>query len=80
MQQTTELRQQVAEYYEIAPLIVDAIAAQPSAHAIWQELWEQFLDLAIMAIEMGDNPQAHRIYRDMVQSVIDRFGNASEQI
>jgi hypothetical protein len=62
----------VAEYYDIAPRIVDAIEQQPNAPAILDDLYQRIL-VSVYLIESNRLSQAMHSYRDMVLDLKGRF-------
>ena len=69
MQRTSERRELVRRYYEIAPRIVAAI---PDEHADWAWIGER-VDVAVAAIAAGADDRAFGIYVDMVQRLEERW-------
>ena len=69
MQQTPQRRNEVKEYYEIAPAIVAAINHQPNAETLWRELARRFI---LPCVKLADGRQfakAHRLYKIMVNEL-----------
>lgn len=69
MQKTLLRKQQVNQYYQIAPNIVYSISTHSDVSNIWKELWGAFLKPAIEAIERGDNELAYQMYFRMIDHV-----------
>ena len=59
-------QEMVNEYYAIAPVVVEAVAARPDGVKIFQDLKAQFIDPAVAAVKAGDNEQALQIYAQMI--------------
>ncbi len=67
--ETDEGRALIAEYYLVAPRIVEAI---PEGHEDWSWIADR-VDAARAAILAGDNPAALAIYADMVEALQRRW-------
>lgn len=67
MQETEEGRALVAEYYEIAPKIVDAIDESNTPLAIYAELFHKYILEAKSQIDSGQNEKALATYKAMVE-------------
>lgn len=61
----THFPEEVAEYYRIAPAIVDAINKKPDATAIWKSLRIKLIQV-IDDVKGGDNLAAHHGYNQLV--------------
>jgi hypothetical protein len=62
-------RADVARYYDVAPGLVRRVAELPNAAAVWQCLFEDYLQPIISMIEAGDDHAAHMAYRAMVRDL-----------
>ena len=56
----------IAEYYAIAPQIVDKINRFPSAVQVYKNLLHDYLEPCLVFIEHGDNQACKQLYIDMV--------------
>jgi tetratricopeptide (TPR) repeat protein len=68
MQTTTRMREEVAEYYKIAPKIcknIDA-AGKITAAKKYAIIWERSLKPAFEALDSGDKQKAYTLYKNMV--------------
>lgn len=54
---------EVADYYEFAPKIVDAINALPNAQQIWEALYNELILPCVEMIKGGKMEEAHKAYR-----------------
>lgn len=57
----------IDEYYAIAPDIISRIDKYENSNAIYNKIWEQYLQHAYACIIAGDNEKAKILYTDMVQ-------------
>tara|TARA_Y100000034_G_scaffold79424_1_gene95375 strand:- start:183 stop:1433 length:1251 start_codon:yes stop_codon:yes gene_type:complete len=58
--------QEVAEYYRIAPTIVQGINRHAQSEKIYRHLHSEYILPAHEQVKRGNFPQAHTIYRNMV--------------
>lgn len=63
-----EWSQLVAQYYDEAPAIVEAIEARDDSATIWRTLRDAYLHDAIIAVKTGDNSAALAVYREMFEA------------
>ncbi len=63
---TSEGARLVAEYYRIAPRIVDAVNARPEAAAIWRRTYRRYILPCAILARIGLRARAIRRYRQMV--------------
>ena len=63
----------IAEYYSIAPAIVDKINRLPDAAKIYDDIREKYLVPCLELIERGDNQSCKRLYVEMVTSLKKKF-------
>lgn len=63
----------IAEYYSVAPKIVDKINRLPNAAQIYEELRRKYLAPCLAFIESGDNSACKRLYVEMVTSLKKKF-------
>ena len=63
----------IAEYYAIAPAIVDRINRLPDAAQIYETLRTKYLAPCLNFIERGDNTACKRLYVEMVTSLKKKF-------
>ena len=57
----------IADYYEIAPLIVTKINNLPNATQIYKFIWQKYLNPCLKLIENGDNQTCKNLYVKMVK-------------
>ncbi len=69
MQQTPRRRDEVKEYYGIAPVIVAAINQQPDADELWRELARRFILPCVKLADGRQFAEAHRLYGIMVNEL-----------
>lgn len=60
----------VKEYYQVAPLVVDALNRRPDAQQIYVEIYHRFVAPAVQAITQGNMPLALEIYAAMLKFVV----------
>lgn len=59
----------IAEYYSIAPLIVDNINRRKDAAQIYQNIWQKYLEPCLNFIRSGDNLSCKKAYVKMVNQL-----------
>lgn len=59
-------RKAVAEYYETAPAIVEAIQACEEAHAVWEGVYREVAETASL-VEVGDYDRAFERYQQLTR-------------
>ena len=62
-----EGREEIAEYYFVAPQIVSAIKNRADYLDIFHSIYAKLVKPCVDMIERGDNEKAHILYRDTVQ-------------
>lgn len=73
MMSTEQGRQEVEQYYSVAPEIVAAINQSPEAKKIWGELFSMVIAPAVAYIQQGDLSKAHQLYKDCVLRLQERY-------
>ena len=63
----------IAEYYSIAPAIVNKINRLPDASKIYDDIREKYLAPCLKLIEQGNNQSCKRLYVEMVTSLKKKF-------
>ena len=73
MQETPDRKTLIEEYYQIAPVVVTSIDMRPNAVGIYQEIWENYLQPCLKALE--DNRQRDCLdqYSKMVKELRHRY-------
>lgn len=66
-------KEEIAEYYLVAPAIVEAIKQRDNAMAIFDGIYEQLVLPCVRHIEAGENEQAHTLYRNAVKELSLQF-------
>lgn len=66
-------RQEVEQYYAMAPALVKVIDALPNAEAVYSHIYWEAIRPAVAAVDAGDFETAQSIYRDAVRSLGKRF-------
>jgi len=64
----------VEVYYEIAPLIVEAINSRPDQVQIYNRIYDSDIAVALGLIQKGNYQEAHHHYKDMVHRLNRQFG------
>lgn len=62
-----------AEYYSIAPKIVDAINARSDANDLWSGIYNNLVKPCVEWICKGDMEQAHECYRSTTRDLADTY-------
>jgi len=75
MQETSEMQEEVKEYYNIAPKICDAIEGLGECFALeeYARIWKYSLEPAFMALNVSNNQKAYCIYKNMVLDLKERY-------
>jgi hypothetical protein len=63
----------VEEYYQVAPVIVTAINANPDAEARYQEIWARYLQPCLQAIEEKRLEDCAKQYSKMVSELKKQY-------
>ena len=63
----------IAEYYEVAPKIVEKINSLTNSAEIYKNIWSDYLSACLKSIEVGDNLNCKKIYVEMVNALKDKF-------
>lgn len=61
-------REEVAEYYAIAPCIVAHINARPDADEVWEKLYQEYILPCVEKVDVGEFEGAHGVYQAMVKT------------
>lgn len=56
--------QEIAEYYLIAPKIVENIKKRKDSTAIFEKVYEELIEPCVSFIKQGNNEQAHKLYKE----------------
>lgn len=59
----------IAEYYSIAPRIVDKINCLPNAAQIYKSIWEKYLEPCLRFIKSNDNLSCKNKYVEMIREL-----------
>lgn len=57
---------EIAEYYAVAPKIVDAIRSKADAVEAFDAIYRELVEPCVAMIERGENVEAHALYRSYV--------------
>lgn len=63
----------IAEYYELAPKIVEKINSLADSAEVYKNIWRDYLSACLKFIEKGENLQCKKIYIDMVDTLKKNF-------
>jgi hypothetical protein len=63
----------VAEYYLLAPAILNAIHRSPERDAVLREIFESLVTPAVALVKAGRFEEATKLYRSMVYSLQNRY-------
>lgn len=63
----------IKEYYVIAPKIVDRINNRPNRHAIYEEIWNNYLRICLRLIENKEYVKCRKIYQQMVLALKEEY-------
>ena len=62
-------QEEIAEYYFIAPQIVEEIRKRADAKAVFDSIYEKLVKPCVEMIDRGENENAHTLYRSTVQQL-----------
>ncbi len=60
---------EIAEYYQIAPQIVDKIKSKANSTEIFEGIYQQLVAPCVALIEKNENAKAHELYRQFVNDL-----------
>lgn len=63
----------IAEYYNIAPKIVEKINSLSNSAEIYKNIWRDYLSACLKSIEVGDNLNCKKVYVNMVKTLKEKF-------
>ena len=63
----------IAEYYDVAPKIVEKINSLSNSAEIYKNIWRDYLSACLKSIEVGDNLNCKKIYVEMVNTLKEKF-------
>ena len=63
----------IAEYYEVAPKIVEKINSLANSAEVYKNIWCNYLSTCLEFIEVGENSKCKKIYVDMVNTLKGKF-------
>lgn len=63
----------IHHYYNVAPSIVKHINQHPDAEAVYQDIWERFLQPCIDLIDAGKPEDCRTLYEEMVYSLEEQY-------
>lgn len=63
----------IAEYYDVAPKIVEKINSLSNSAEIYKNIWQDYLSKCLKSIEVGDNLNCKKIYVEMVNTLKEKF-------
>ena len=66
-------KEQIREYYDVAPSVVKHISQREDAHEIYRGIWEEYLAPCIGMIENGQNEACREKYEEMVQTLRGQY-------
>ncbi len=73
MKDSAEIRLQVQEYYENAPLIVRKIDAEQGRNAILEELYEDMVRPCVSLLDSGRIDEAKNVYLSSFENLKDKY-------
>ena len=65
--------EEIQEYYETAPGIVDAINKSEDADCVYEAIYADVIEPCVKLIQSGKNEEAHEMYRKMVQDLKKQY-------
>lgn len=73
MKKNQEMKAEVEEYYQIAPVICKNISRQKNSTEVYDSIWNDYLKSAVAAVDNGENQKAHDIYKKMVLDLKEKW-------
>lgn len=73
MNTTDDLRNDVSEYYKVAPEIVERINSQRNFYQIYMEIYEKMIAPCIKALKRSEYTETYRIYKKGFLDLKKRF-------
>jgi len=67
------MKDEVEEYYKIAPTICANIDKEENASEIYDEIYQKWIKDAVFACDSGDKQKAHDIYKEMVLELKEKY-------
>ena len=62
-------KEEIAEYYRVAPVIVSHIKEQPNALAVFDRIYTELVLPCVKLIDAGENEGAHQLYREFTMAL-----------
>lgn len=67
------MKEEVEEYYRIAPIICENIDRLSNASEIYDEIYQKWIKDAVSACDLGDKQKAYDIYKEMVLKLKEQY-------
>lgn len=77
MAETPDKAQEILEYYEYAPTIVEKINKAPDARRIWKRLFWGYITPFVTEVKLGNNEKAHELYKKLISRAKELAGNVA---
>lgn len=66
-------KEEVQEYYETAPGIVDAINSSDEAGCVYEAIYSDVIEPCVKLIQEGKNEEAYKKYKEMVADLKSKY-------
>ena len=66
----------IAHYYETAPIIVDAINQLPNNNVIYSQIYFDIIEYCVKAIEQGQYDIAYKRYKDSILALEEKYARS----
>lgn len=66
----------IAHYYEKAPIIVDAINQLPNNNFIYSQIYFDIIEYCVKAIEQGQYDMAYKRYKDSILALEEKYARS----
>ena len=66
----------IAHYYETAPIIVDAINQLPNNNVIYSQIYFDIIEYCVKAIEHGQYDVAYKRYKDSILTLEEKYARS----
>ena len=67
----------IAHYYETAPIIVSAINQLPNNNVIYSQIYFDIIEYCVKAIEHGQYDVAYKRYKDSILALVEKYARSA---
>lgn len=66
-------REEIEEYYHIAPFIVQAIEGEENSREVWKQMYEELVCTCVDLIKVDENEEAYVVYSEFVKKLKNKY-------